>query len=177
MGPLDQSPHTQNLVSTSLAGLSAGTVVSYFARGSRGAGRSGATLALGCTVVQSIVNEADLLRIKSLAWSEERQRILADLDAGTAVELPSAESPPSYTRSISSPVPSVPSRETFSERSDRLIGGGVEWFKGALARVNPLKKMDDGEYREKLGQRLEVIEREKSELARELDKLEALRKP
>ena len=47
----------------------------------------------------------------------------------------------------------------------------------ALARVNPLKKMDDGEYREKLGQRLEVIEREKSELARELDKLEALRKP
>ncbi|KAL8293729.1 hypothetical protein RQP46_000430 [Phenoliferia psychrophenolica] len=173
--PLDESPHTRNLVSTSLAGLSAGTLVSYFARGSRGAGRSGATLALGCTVVQSIVNEADLLRIKTLAWSEERQRILADIDAGIATE--SVETPPSYTRSISSPVPSVPSRETFSERSDRLIGGGVGWFKDALARVSPVKKMDDAEYKEKLSQRLEVIEREKAELAMELEKLEVMRRP
>lgn len=73
-------------------------------------------------------------------------------------------------------MPSVPSRETFSERSDRLIGGAVEWMKESLARVSPLKKMDDGDYKEKLAQRLEVLDREKSELAQELEKLEALRR-
>ncbi|KAK4699298.1 hypothetical protein P7C70_g6965, partial [Phenoliferia sp. Uapishka_3] len=176
LSPLNSSPHTHNLVSTSLAGLSAGTLVSYFARGPKGAGRSGATLALGCTVVQSIVNEADLMRIKTLAWSEERQRILADLDAANGRAEEQGEVPPTYTREISSPVPSVPSRETFSERSDRLIGGGVGWFKDFLGRVSPVKKMDDADYKEKLGERLEVIKKEKAELARELSELEAMRK-
>ncbi|KAM0752457.1 hypothetical protein T439DRAFT_324550 [Meredithblackwellia eburnea MCA 4105] len=173
--PLESSPHTRNIVSTSIAGLTTGTVVSYFARGSRNALRSGLTLGLGCVVIQSMFNEAQLVRIKTLAWSEERRAILEEMDSAQVAEQVPSEPIPTFTRHISSPVPSVPSRETFSERSDRLIGSGIAWLRDSLARVSPVKKMDDATYQEKLAQRLHAIEKERRDVSVELEKLESLR--
>lgn len=173
------SYRTRNLSSTALAGLISGTLFTYVARGSVGKAtlRSGATLAIGCTVVQSLVNEGELFRIKAIAWSEERESRLVSLDAAAAraaVGVETKEAPPTYTRSISSATPSVPSRETFSERSDRLLGGAFASLTDTLARISPVKKIDDAEYVAALKLRLGAIDQQRSGLKDELDELSAV---
>lgn len=143
--------------------------------------RAGVTLGLGCAVAQGVVNELGVARIKLLAWGEEREARLAALDAldaraaGSDVMEGEKEAPPTYTRPISSPRPSVPSRETFSERSDRLISSawGGMWEK--LGRLAPLKKMDDGEYVSRLEKRLGEVEEERKRAAEERRELEGRR--
>lgn len=143
--------------------------------------RAGLTLGLGCTVAQGVVNELGVARIKLLAWSEEREARLAVLDAldaraagqeGVAEE---KEAPPTYTRSISSPTPSVPSRETFSERSDRLISSAWESMWEKMGRLAPLKKMDEGEYVSRLEKRLAEVEEERARATEERRELEGKR--
>lgn len=138
--------------------------------------RAGVTLGLGCTVAQGFVNELEVGRIKLLAWGEERDRRLAEIDEVEGRLSSSSEeqkeAPPSYTRDISSPRPSVPSRETFSERSDRLIGEAWGWGWSKVARLAPLKKMEEGEYVGKLETRLGEVEAERDGVRRELGELE-----
>lgn len=80
--------------------------------------------------------------------------------------------PPTYTRSISSPTPSVPSRETFSERSDRLFGSAFVGLTDFLARISPVKKMDDEEYEKALRSRLSEIDLHKQRLEDEMNELD-----
>lgn len=136
--------------------------------------RAGLTLGIGCTVLQSIVNEGGLLRIRTIHWAEERDRVLAELDAGKKGV--KGETPPTYTRDIADPRPNVPSRETFSERSDRLIGGGVGWLRDGLARISPVSKMEEGDYERTLGEKEARIGREREEIGREMRELEELAK-
>lgn len=143
--------------------------------------RAGVTLGLGCTCAQSVANELGIVRIKLLAWGEEREARLAamdEIDAQVAGQDPLAETkeaPPTYTRPISSPRPSVPSRETFSERSDRLISTAWSGMWEKLGRLAPLKKMDEGEYVERLEKRLAEIEEERRLVAEERKELETRR--
>ena len=143
--------------------------------------RAGVTLGLGCTLAQSVMNELGVVRIKLLAWGEEREARLAamdEIDAQVAGQGPLAETkeaPPTYTRPISSPRPSVPSRKTFSERSDRLISTAWSSIWEKLGRLAPLKKMDEGEYVERLEKRLAEIEEERRLVAEERKELETRR--
>lgn len=137
--------------------------------------RAGLTLGLGCAVAQGLVNELEVGRIKLLGWGEERERRLRELDAveGSAVgEEGEKVAPPTYTRDISHATPSVPSRETFSERSDRLIGEAWSGMWRKLERLAPLKKMDEGEYVAKLEGRLRDVEEQRREVEREVKELE-----
>lgn len=170
---LPSSPRTNNILSTSIAGLGAGTAFSIATKGTFvGAGRAGLTLSLGCTLLQGIVNEASLFRITALTWSEERTRALAALDASSSPSPPTSQTPPpTYTRDISDPKPSVPSRETFSERSDRLIGGSFVWLTDSLARISPVTKMEEGDYVEKLEGRLREVKAEQELVTKELEEL------
>lgn len=140
----------------------------------KGAFKSGATLGFGCVVVQAIVNEGEIMRIKTIGWAEERQSRLRELDATTAKDgLPPKAAPPTYTRSISSPTPSVPSRETFSERSDRLFEGAFVWITDSLARISPVKKIDDLEYETTLHNRLREVERAQELRRVEMEQLQS----
>lgn len=116
-----------------------------------------------------------MMRIKAIAWGEERDKILAGNEASSAGEGEGEEkeAPPSYTRSISSPKPSVPSRETFSERSDRLIGSAFDSFKTGLGRLSPVKKMEEGDYERLLREKLAAVESEREQVRREREELEA----
>lgn len=107
-----------------------------------------------------------------LAWSEERARILKEIDsADLLVNDTDSKAIPTYTRDISTATPNVPSRETFSERSDRLIGSSFNSFKRGLERISPVKKMEEGEYEKALKEKLEGVERERDEVRRELEEL------
>ncbi|GAA5971027.1 hypothetical protein JCM11641_004117 [Rhodosporidiobolus odoratus] len=119
------SPHTHNLLPTTLSGLLAGTAFSYLQRSSPSVpstthARAGLTLALGCVVLQGIVNEADVVRIKLLGWGEERERIKREqaVDAGDGPSLaPTGPTVPSSTSGpISAPSPAshVPSAASSS---------------------------------------------------------------
>lgn len=177
---------TNNILSTSIAGTITGTLFSYFSKGgiAKGSFKAGLTLGLGCTVVQGIVNEFSLLRIRTLVWSEERKELLKELDAREALALSnqnedgtssnSNEPIPTYTRDINNPIPNVPSRETFSERSDRLIGGSFNSFKRGLERISPVRKMEDEDYEKALDDRLSGIEKEREEVRNELAELRKL---
>lgn len=166
---------SNNVLSTALAGTITGTLVTYFSRGPKGSIKGGGTLGLACVLVQLGVNEAELSRIKMLGWSEERNRVLKELDEAVSTSNSNSinveESiPPTYTRSIelSSPDPNVPSRETFSERSDRLIGSSFNSFKRFLSRISPVRKMEEGVYEKTLEGKLEVIEKDLESVRDEL---------
>lgn len=155
----------------------------------KGSFKAGLTLGLGCTVLQGVVNEFSLLRIRTLVWSEERKELLRELDAKEVLALSnqsnsknedgtsnsnSSEPIPTYTRDINNPTPNVPSRETFSERSDRLIGGSFNSFKRGLERISPVRKMEDEDYEKALDSRLSGIEKEREEIRIELEELRKL---
>lgn len=145
--------------------------------------RAATTLALGCTVVQGIVNESDGIRIRLLLWGEERQRILQELDAAKVSSATGGRTgedsmakeiilpPPTYSRSIDSPTPSVPSRETFSERSDRLLSTAFVSLTDSLARISPVRKMDDEDYELALIKRLKSVDEHRSKLEAEMVEL------
>lgn len=146
--------------------------------------RSAGTLALGCTVVQGLMNEGDGMRIRAIVWAEERERRLKVIDAdlvrdrqrgGESGEGKEEEEriPPTYTRSITSPVPSVPSRETFSERSDRLFSSAFRGLTDSLARISPVKKMDDGDYEKALRSRLSEVQKDRQKLKDEMDDIDS----
>ncbi|GAA5826542.1 hypothetical protein JCM11251_002417 [Rhodosporidiobolus azoricus] len=204
--PSPPSPHTHNLLPTSLSGALAGFAFSYFQRpGTPIAthGRAGVTLALGCVVLQGIVNEADLIRIKALARGGNRNDAVAPLTEGPALSssarapLPtsiassaSSAAAPSTSSSSSSPyltdltaaphpsspttTPSDPGRETFSERSDRLITSAFSWLKLTAANASPMKKLEEGEWEKKLQGVLGGVEEEREKIRRERMELEAL---
>lgn len=164
------SPHTVHLLSTALAALPAGSIFSIVARGSRGALKAGLTLSLGCTSLQSIFNEGALLRLKLLVWAEDRRAAQDALDSPSNAE--PSQVPPTYTRDISSPTPSVPSRETFSERSDRLIGEAWGWGKRSLQGLSPVKKIDQGVYESMLREKLDGVRQERERIHEEIGALE-----
>ncbi|GAA5854038.1 hypothetical protein JCM8547_008201 [Rhodosporidiobolus lusitaniae] len=190
------SPHTHNLLPTTLSGLLAGSAFSFFQRGpatpAATHGRAGITLALGCAVLQGIVNEADLIRIRMLSRGrdEERAGQPAPLSPSPAPSSsfpspsPAAPQPASQTPSLfsdlttaphpSSPSFSDPGRETFSERSDRLIASTWTSLKSTLSSVAPLKRMEEGEYEKKLREGLERVEEEKKRVEQERRELEGL---
>lgn len=96
------SPHLHNLLPTAISGLIAGSNFSYFQRPPATPfathARAGITLALGCTVLQGIVNELDVVRIRLLMWGEERRQIKR-LEAG--MTLPGGEEPLRGSASLS----------------------------------------------------------------------------
>ncbi|GAA5863955.1 hypothetical protein JCM3774_004431 [Rhodotorula dairenensis] len=206
------SPHLHNLLPTALSGLVAGSNFSYFQRPPATPlathARAGITLALGCTVLQGIVNELDVVRIRLLMWGEERRRIKR-LEAG--MTLPGGEEPqprpasPS-ARPASSPGPasssslpvaprdasplgdltdvnprdpssfSDPGRETFSERSDRLVSSGWHWFTDKLSVLAPLKRIDEREYERRLEELLKARTDEREKNRGEIAQLEVVKK-
>ncbi|GJN91110.1 hypothetical protein Rhopal_004128-T1 [Rhodotorula paludigena] len=198
--PPPPSPHTANLLPTSLSALVAGTAFSYFQRPASAAGlhaRAGLTLALGCSVLQGIVNEADVVRIKLLVWGEERARakraeagllgepaaaepsataVTPDAAAGATAPPPSAYLTDLTHRSATTPslAPSDPGRETFSERSDRLIGEGWSWLGRKASALSPVKKLDPEAYERKLEERLRGVEDEMDRARREREELETV---
>ncbi|GAA6032653.1 hypothetical protein JCM8097_004863 [Rhodosporidiobolus ruineniae] len=206
--PAAQNPHTHNLLPTTVSGLFAGGAFSYFQRPGPPAMhvRAGVTLALGCAVLQGIVNEADVIRIKMLVWGEERARAKADEQAGLPVAstLPSPSSAayaspsplpastsastsqqpassPYFTDLTTAPHPSSPDfsdpgRETFSERSDRLAGDAWGWVKKQAGKVSPVKRLEEGEYEGRLKGLLDGVEAEREKVKRERMELEALEK-
>lgn len=171
-----------NLHQTFLAGTLAGTSFAYFARGQfKGAPRAGFTLGLACTAVQMITNELEITRVKMLGWAEERREILESnerYDASLLLSNPLVETKPipTYTRSIDSPLPTTPGRETFSERSDRLVSGSFRSLTDKLASLSPLKKMGDGDYTIALEKRLGEVENERAKLQEEVEALQQSRK-
>ncbi|BGP16928.1 hypothetical protein JCM10213_007373 [Rhodosporidiobolus nylandii] len=199
--PAASSPHTHNLLPTTIAGVFAGTAFSYFRRPATPAAthaRAGLTLALGCAVLQGIVNEGDVIRIKLLAWGEERERAKRE---AASLPAPAPSSPssslPAPSSATASPAPapatsylsdltnaphpsspsfSDPGRETFSERSDRLFGDAWGWVKTQASKVAPLKRMEEGEYEKKMQGLLAGVEEEKKRVERERMELEALEK-
>jgi len=170
------SPHTANLLPSSISGFLAGTAFSAWTRSSlAGAPRAGVTLSLLTTSLQLATNELDLLRIHLLAWGEARQALTLASPPPSFAQAGLAEgqaAPPTYTRDISQKTPNVPSRETFSERSDRLIGSAWNWTTDRIGRLSPMKKMDTAEYVDKLeGRRREVLD-EREKIRREVHEVE-----
>ncbi|GAA6002957.1 hypothetical protein JCM10207_001918 [Rhodosporidiobolus poonsookiae] len=212
--PAAPSPHTHNLLPTFLSGALAGTAFSYFQRGAAGSAathaRAGVTLALGCAVLQGVVNEMDVVRIRMLVWGEERQRAKIDPPASSAdtasAPTPGTLPPPrapvpsptpsssssrapsaaptssSYLTSLttapspSSPHFSDPGRETFSERSDRLLGDLWGWTKRTVGAVSPVKRMEEGEYEKRLEGVLRGVEEERGRVKEERAELERLQR-
>ena len=203
------SPHLHNLLPTAVSGLVAGSSFSYFQRPPATPlathARAGLTLALGCTVLQGIVNELDVVRIRLLMWGEERRRIKR-LEAG--MTLPGGEEPHSASasasaeRRVSAPSPSTtttpgsnasplsdltdvnprdpstfadPGRETFSERSDRLVSSGWGWFTEKLSVLAPLKRIDQGEYERRLDELLKLRTDEREKVRSEIAELEVVK--
>lgn len=142
-------------------------------------------------MVQSLVNEGDLLRIKLLDRSEQTR---ADAASSTAAEPDNtarrgleSDSPPLPTNrpSLLSPLPptapsnsqhfSDPTSLTFSERSDLLFSNFWNKTKETFKSIVPLKKLEEGEFKEKLEESRDIkrveLERVRNEL-RELEKLE-----
>ena len=197
-----------------MSGLIAGSSFSYFQRPPATPlathARAGLTLALGCTVLQGIVNELDVVRIRLLMWGEERRRIKR-LEAG--MTLPGGEEPHSASasaeRRVSEPTPSSattttttttteinasplsdltdvnprdpstfsdPGRETFSERSDRLVSSGWGWFTDKLSVLAPLKRIDQGEYERRLDELLRLRMDERDKVRSEIAELEVVKK-
>ena len=192
-----------------MSGLVAGSSFSYFQRPPATPlathARAGLTLALGCTVLQGIVNELDVVRIRLLMWGEERRRIKR-LEAG--MTLPGGEEPHSASasasaeRRVSAPSPSTtttpgsnasplsdltdvnprdpstfadPGRETFSERSDRLVSSGWGWFTEKLSVLAPLKRIDQGEYERRLDELLKLRTDEREKVRSEIAELEVVK--
>ncbi|GAA5896346.1 hypothetical protein JCM6882_000991 [Rhodosporidiobolus microsporus] len=206
--PPPPSPHTHNLLPTSLSGALAGVAFSYFQRGPATPlathARAGVTLALGCVVLQGIVNEADIIRIRALARGEdphsgEELPVISSTPLpGAPTSSPTAPAPTSstplpsssssasptyFTDLTTAPHPSSPTttasdpgRETFSERSDRLISSAFSWLKLTAARASPVKRMEEGEWEKKLQGVLGGVEEEREKVRRERMELEALEK-
>ena len=199
--PAPPNPHTANLVPTTLAALIAGTAFSSYQRPAPAPAllhaRAGLTLALGCAVLQGIVNEADLLRITMLLRGEERARVRAFerevAGAGAAAAAAAGAGPggapssspgaptstPSVTTDLTHQVattpslsPSDPGRETFSERSDRLISSAWAWTRAKASSLSPVTKLDEDEYARRLRDRLEGVERERERVRGEREELE-----
>ncbi|KAI5477087.1 hypothetical protein MNV49_006886 [Pseudohyphozyma bogoriensis] len=164
------SRHTHDFVPTSTAGFISGALYSAYFRGLKTAPKAGFTVSLASLVVQSAYNELGVLRIKALSWEEDRRTKLAGLDAQEVVGDFKTQ-PPTYTRDIASPLPTVGSRETFSERSDRLFGEAWEWTKKKAGRLAPMKKMEEGEYEDHLRKRIREIEDEEGAIRREIKEL------
>ncbi|GAA5854863.1 hypothetical protein JCM9279_005542 [Rhodotorula babjevae] len=199
------NPHTANLVPTTLSALVAGTAFSAYQRPAPPLlhARAGLTLAIGCAVLQGIVNEADLLRIKMLLRGEEQARVRRFEDevagagqgaaAASAAEVagrggarssapgapPSPPPAPRVTTDLTHQVattpslsPSDPGRETFSERSDRLISSAWAWTRATASALSPVTKLDEDEYARRLRDRLEGVERERERVRGEREELE-----
>ncbi|GAA5898036.1 uncharacterized protein JCM6883_000902 [Sporobolomyces salmoneus] len=194
------SPHTHNFLPTLISGIISGTLFSYFQRSTPQSSvtkhlKGGFTLGLGCLFVQSLVNEGDLLRINLLQRSEEnRQRERHELEtpssSSTDSILPTAlqsDSPPLPTNrpSLLSPLPptapsnsshfSDPTSLTFSERSDLMFKNAWIKTKRTMRDWAPLKRIEKGEFeerveRERKGKReeLEGVRRELRELEEEV---------
>ncbi|GAA6017729.1 hypothetical protein JCM11491_001184 [Sporobolomyces phaffii] len=185
------SPHFHNFVPTLTSGIISGTLFSYFQRPAASIAthaKGGLTLGLGCLVVQSLVNEGDLARIKLLQRSEERQGRAHEM--GSTPLLPTAlqsDSPPLPTNrpSLLSPLPpnapsnaqhfSDPTSLTFSERSDLLFKNLWTRTKETVNSWAPLKKLETGEYEQRLEEskriKREELEAIRTEI-RELEKVE-----
>lgn len=116
----------------------------------------------------------------ALPPSSPSQNAVADpAPTSTATTTSSTSSSPYLTDLTTAPHPSSPDfsdpgRETFSERSDRLIASGWGWTKRQVAKVTPLKRLEDGEYERKLKGVLEGIEEEKKRVRKERIELEGL---
>jgi len=186
------SPHTHNFVPTLTSGIISGTLFSYFQRPnppsiSRHL-KGGFTLGLGCLLVQSLVNEGDLLRIKLLQRSEERRKQQDNREASDSTPLlPTAlqsDSPPlpSNRPSILSPLPnsapsnsqhfSDPTSLTFSERSDLLFKNLWIKTKETLKSFAPLKRIEEGKFEELVQREQELKKRELEKVRQELKQLE-----
>ncbi|BGP48878.1 hypothetical protein JCM10450v2_004757 [Rhodotorula kratochvilovae] len=195
--PSPSNPHTANLLPTTLAGVLAGTAFSAYARPVPAPlathARAGLTLALGCAVLQGVVNEADLVRIRLLLWGEERARArtfearvqesAAAAGAPAAVQGAEGQAQASllsdWTHQSAATVreaPADPGRETFSERSDRLIGDAWGWVKRQAGALSPVTKLDEGEYERRLEERLRGVEEQRERTRREREELERVGK-
>ncbi|BGP08835.1 hypothetical protein JCM10049v2_004686 [Rhodotorula toruloides] len=186
-----QSPHTANLLDTSLSGLLAGTAFSGVLRQASPPLlhlRAGVTLALASTMLQGFVNELDVGRIKFIAWSEQRRRMRLleqGLDPDEPVAQPSLRAPPSSptattpstqpTSLLTTPASTTkinePSFETFADRSDRVFGEGWRWFKSKLSVLAPVKRIEEGEYEKRLVEMMRQLEEERREVRREIGEL------
>ncbi|KAM0789242.1 hypothetical protein ACM66B_000085 [Microbotryomycetes sp. NB124-2] len=182
--PLDQTPpttvqlHVHNLAPSFVAGVASGTAFHSFVRGTKGGVRAGFTLGLGCTVVQAIVNEASLLRIKMLANVEQQQQQIkrARQPDTSSQDLPSP-SLPSPPPSLSEQVQATHEfdnkpRPTFSEQSDKLFASASNWIKSKVYKISPVTTLSHEEYVDKLEKQLEVVETRKRKVQQELDDLE-----
>ncbi|GAA5975028.1 hypothetical protein JCM5350_004553 [Sporobolomyces pararoseus] len=192
------NPHFHNFLPTITSGVLTGTLFSYFQRPSPHGGtpqivkhvKGGSTLGLGTLLVQSLVNELDLLRIKLLSRSERKQQSRLhsqeEGEGGNSL-LPTAlqsDSPPlpSNRPSILSPLPSVapsnskhfsdPTSLTFSERSDLLFKNLWEKTKSTLKGLAPLKKIERGEFEERVEREMEGKKKELERVRKELKELE-----
>ncbi|GAA5931356.1 hypothetical protein JCM3775_005003 [Rhodotorula graminis] len=198
--PPPPNPHTANLVPTTLSALIAGTAFSAYQRPAPPLlhARAGLTLALGCAALQCVVNEADLLRIKMLLRGEERARVrrfeeevagegaatisgagpssLPPPPGASPAPAPTPAPPSSPTHPIASPpshhIASDPGRETFSERSDRLISSAWAWARLQASRLSPVTQLDEDEYARRLRERLERVKRERERVREEREELE-----
>lgn len=159
-----------------------GTVFHAFMRGGGlpASARAGLTLGIGCGVVQTAGNELGVLRRGILQWREEKdleQR--REQSQGSSTAVPGSNESSGSVLDGSAPLThkefGMPSRETFSERSDRLFGEGWGWFKGKMASLSPVKKIDQREYVDKLETRLKEVESEKVAVAQEMKELEQKR--
>ncbi|SCZ89488.1 BZ3500_MvSof-1268-A1-R1_Chr9g10426 [Microbotryum saponariae] len=120
------NPHFYNLLPTSLAGFTAGSFFSYVMRAtSRASVRAGVTLSLGCTTLQFVFNEVELLRIRAVLRSElrERARLVDEEMASVLSERPSTPAPTTSpavpaTPATPSSTTSVSVHQTSPDRND-----------------------------------------------------------
>ncbi|KAK4057214.1 hypothetical protein OIO90_001709 [Microbotryomycetes sp. JL221] len=185
------SPHTHNLAPSFISGVGAGTVFHMFVRGVKGSVKAGFTLGLGCTVVQAIVNEADIVRIKVLASLERQQQLRNQHRPATAHESNDASlattsavtsqvttaTPSAEFTSLSDKVKATHSfdtsvRPTFSEQSDKLFASAADWVKRKLTSISPVTALSQEEYVARLEKQLDKVEKQRSEVAKELEALE-----
>lgn len=68
--------------------------------------------------------------------------------------------------------PSDPGRETFSERSDRLLSSAWQWTKARASALSPLTKLDEDEYVRRLEERLRRVEEQRERTRVEREELE-----
>ncbi|GAA5953025.1 hypothetical protein JCM3765_003036 [Sporobolomyces pararoseus] len=190
--PFSPNPHTYNFLPTITSGVLTGTLFSYFQRPTPTVQivkhlKGGFTLGLGTLLVQSLVNELDLLRIKLLSRSEEKRRLQPLVSEEEKRFLPTAlqsDSPPlpQNRPSILSPLPPVapsnskhfsdPTSLTFSERSDLLFKNFWEKSKQTLKDLAPLKKIERGEFEERVEREIQGKKKELEGVRKELNELE-----
>ena len=138
-------------------------------------------------------------------WGEERRRIKrleAGMTLPGGEEPHSASASASAERRVSAPSPSTtttpgsnasplsdltdvnprdpstfadPGRETFSERSDRLVSSGWGWFTEKLSVLAPLKRIDQGEYERRLDELLKLRTDEREKVRSEIAELEVVK--